>query len=584
MHTAILAATCKIPLNALPNPAAVLAATHVRYKTMGADEAVLVEGGYCDDQYLYLPRQYGLALAQELGIPVDDQTAPGYGTGFAACNPPRAYQTESLERLLDAKEAYYDIVFRAHTGWGKTYGSLWLASKIGRTTLIVVDQDNLREQWEDALIEHFGFAREDIGRVQGPRFDYRGYEVVIATVHTLSQKTYPQEFYDYFGLVLLDEVHTIGSPTFSRVLLDFPAMLRIGVSATPKRKDVLQRLLEQHLGPVRVSADKEHAASAVYFVRNYNTYSWFANTSRKLGRMLTEVADDAQRNLQLAETIMWLRTTGRQVIVLSDRTEHMKNLADLCYYLGADPEEIGIYTGETPVLRWAKDPTPKRMPVGLWPGAEPVPYTPVSLQSISKKIPAATLRKVKDCAALLFGTYGKCAKGFDVPRMSGGADATPRSAAEQVHGRILRGGADRSPIWITMLDWNNPRLLGGFIARVQDYVKSNGEIYEWLNEGGLEQWQPYELIDHVSDQLRRIKSLRIEQLPDGRYMLQTQQQQMRSVLQQSSGTSSNTPRPRALPVASSQPRPAVRSSAITPAQPTSIASQSVKRLKRSGAR
>ena len=570
MHSAVLAGTCAIPLAALPRPDAVIQATQVKYQPLGETDTLLVEASFVSDGWLHLPRQYGLTLARSLDLQVIDETSRGFETTFAPVDPPREYQVETLNRLLGECERSYDVVFRAHTGWGKTYGALWVASQMHMTTLIVVDQDNLQEQWEETLIQRFGFDKQDIGIVRGPKADYYGYQVVIATVQTLTQKGFPDEFYSYFGIQILDEVHIMGAPTFSQVLLNFHCTLRLAVSATPKRKDALQKLLEQHLGPVRVAADKEHDVSAVYFARNYNVYSFYANTATKLGRLVTEVADDASRNLQLAEAIMWLRSTGRDVIVMSDRTEHMRHLSNLCYYLGMEDEEMGIYTGMTQTLEYAKNPTPARRPQGLWEGTrkDPTPYTPVSLQLISKKIPSKKLKATKDSAAVLFSTFQKTAKGFDKASLCGGVDATPRSATEQIHGRILRGGGVKPPIWITMLDWNNRRLLGGFMARIRDYVKSNGEIYEWLDEGGLEAWQPRELIAHVAEQLKRIERLRIEQGSDGRYMLETLESRVQSVTQTVSATIRSTRPSNVSPVVSSR---VVASARSVPQQAVSTA-------------
>jgi hypothetical protein len=177
------------------------------------------------------------------------------------------------------------------------------------------------------------------------------------------------------------------------------------------------------------------------------------------------------------------------------------------------------------------------------------------LQSISKKIPGRVLKETKENARILWATFGKAGKGFDEARLSGGVDASPRSAQEQIHGRILRGKASKPPIWVTTLDWNNPRLLKSFIARIQDYLKSNGEIYEWLEDGGLQSWEPKDLIDHVQQQLRTVSALRIETGSDGRYTLLTQKQ---SALKTSSGIRPTTRPPSASRAASTPTVSAVR--------------------------
>lgn len=514
MRPAILAGAMKLPVEEV-NCKQIESQCTYEYLPMGAPEVLRVESFFYEGDFICVPRQYGLSLCNRLHIPWEDHTSLGSAVKFPKVPTPREYQASILDRIVTTFDTYYDFIFRAHTGWGKTIGSLVVAARLGVTTIIIVDQENLRDQWIEVLTDPklFGFKADDIGIVQGKKCSYQGKAVTIAMVQTLTQKDYPEEFYESFGCMVCDEVHTVGAPTFSTVLVLFPAAYRLGVSATPKRKDGLQKALDHNLGKVRVAADKKHAESSVYIIYHDTLYSWYANISPKVGRILTEVSEDGLRNLKLAEAAQWLYETGRDVILMGDRIGQLKELSCLLKYMGVEESDIGLYTGYDPKLMLAKDPRPARRPHGYERGTE---YTPVKLQIVEKKIPKKRLLEVKERARIVLATYGMFAKGMDVPRLAGGVDATPRSTSEQQQGRIQRElKGKQMPIWVTIVDRNNYRLLHSFLGRASEYVKNNSRLYEWGDDGELTECEPKEFFAQAKKQIAWLKTHRIETNADG---------------------------------------------------------------------
>lgn len=508
---AILSGSMALPLSALADPDAVRKAQTHRYLPLGETDAVEVKAYKEDSQYLYVPRQYGLSLCQRMGIPYEDRTSRGCALSFPRCPSPRPYQVGPLSDIEENSRSYFDFVFRARTGFGKTISSLIVAQRLGMSTLIVVDQTNLKDQWVDALVTMFGLSVKDIGILQGKTLEPR--PVTVAMIHTLSQKTLPKEVYDYFGFVIVDEVHTAGAPTFSSVLSQFSATFRLGISATPKRRDGLQKLLEDNLGPVRVYVADEHSNSSVYVRYHDSVYSWYANSSPKAGRYLTEIAEDGSRNLCVASEALWLYQSGRDTLVLSDRIEQLVHLRNLCYYLGVPDEDMGVYTGQHPLYGYEKQVTPPRRPPHLVKNDETgeYEYCPVELKLISKKTPKRELQRVKDSASLIFATYQMFSKGMDVPRLAAGVDATPRSQAEQVHGRILREVKGKQlPIWVTVADSNSYRSLHQLAGRMPDYVRNNATVYILDDNGGTAECPPDELLADLRSRVEELKSARIE--------------------------------------------------------------------------
>jgi Type III restriction enzyme, res subunit len=542
VKNALLAGRMSIPLEYV-DVGHVQRALTIDYLPMGADAPLEVRAFEIDATYAHVPRQFGITLCRERGIPYEDCTSIGVAVKFPKTPKEREYQVGPLQLISGAFQTYYDFIFRARTGWGKTIGSLIAAARLGRSTVILVDQENLKDQWVESLVTHFGFKVEDIGIIQGNKCTHEGKAVTIAMVQTLSQRKYDQSVYDYFGTVIVDEVHIIGAPTFSMVLLRFSASYRFGVSATPKRRDALQKLLDYNLGRVRVYVEDEHDPSAVYVAYHGSVYSEYANRAPKIGRFINEVTEDAARNLMLAESIAYLYDTGRDILVLSDRIEHLSHLEALCYYLGIPSEEMGVYAGYSLQYGYDIEPAPARRPEGYQRGVE---YTPLSLQLISKRAKKPELERIKTTARIIFATYGKFSKGVDEPRLSGGVDASPRSTAEQVQGRILRKVDGKlRPIWITIGDTASYRSLFALSARIDDYVKNNAVVSTWSLERGKEQCNPKQLKAKTLAEVKRLKFLRVEMNSDGVNTLLTRGQQIR---QEQPPVTATTRRARVLPV------------------------------------
>jgi len=523
----------------------------VAYRPMGAEESVEVKAYVITKQgTILVPRQYGIDLCNALEIPYEDKTSGGKRATFPRVPEPRAYQVEPLAEIYQGTQTYYDFIARARTGWGKTIGALIIAARLKVSTVILVDQENLKDQWVKSLQDHFGFAKEDIGIIQGNKCSYEGKAVTIAMVQTLSQRLLPSAVYAYFGLVIVDEVHIIGAPTFHKVLLKFPATYRFGVSATPKRRDGLQKLLDYNLGEVRVYVEDEHDPSAVYVMQNPTVYSAYANKAPKIGRFINEVTEDGSRNLMLAEAAAYLYDTGRDVLVLSDRIEQLEHLQSLCFYLGIPPDAMGVYAGYGMAYGYDKDAKPVRRPEGYERGTE---YTPISLTLISKRKRKQDLERIKTTARIIFATYGKFAKGVDEPRLSGGMDASPRSTAEQINGRILRkSDGKQTPIWITTCDTASYRSMFSLAQRIPDYVKNKAVVSKWSLEKGKTKCHAMALRSEALEEVKRLKSMPIETNRDGLNTLQTREQQMRHGLRRASDTMRGTDRRRASPMASSR--------------------------------
>jgi hypothetical protein len=454
--------------------------------------------------YIGIPRAFAMKSIAISGY--TDKRSSGSAVSFRKEVSLRDYQVPFVAAMMAATELHTDFIAEAATGKGKTVCALDVIQRRGRTAFVVVDQDNLKDQWVERATEHLGMRPDEIGIVQGDRADWQGKSLVICMIQTLVQRTFSREFYAAAGTVVFDESHTTGAVTFSQVLMQFSAEVRFGVSATPDRTDALSRVIEHNLGGVQAALYDKPEPSLVYVAESCGVYSYSCNAAKMSGRYLNEIASDGLRNLKIAESVMWLYGTGRDVLVIGDRVGHLCSLMALCKTMGLPEEHAGLYAKSREVYQYEKDPRPSRKPEGYVRGTE---YTPLRFACVQKTIKKPELQRVKESARVIFATYGIMAKGVDIPRLSGGVDATPRAAATQVHGRTLRVAPGKlTPIWITFEDCNSFRSLHQLHERLSDYTNSNAEVFIWNPRKGRKRM---EVRTYQSELKSRIRDLRQSQ-------------------------------------------------------------------------
>lgn len=427
----------------------------------------------------------------------------------------------AAKQVTEGDWSHVDIRAEAATGKGKTVMSLEVARLLGVTTLIIVDQEFLKNQWVDTLVDLFHVDPDEIGIVQGKQRDWGGKSFVIGMIQSMYDRDLPQDFYEYFGYCIFDEGHTVGAEQFSQVLLNIPASVRLSISATPERTDELETVLEANLGKVQVTLTAKHKESTVRYVEyDGSSYSWYANSSKKSGRYLSEIAAEPARNHMLAQVIKELYDTGRDVLGVGDRTAQLPAIKAILIQLGIPDEEIGIVAGNVGTFRYAKDDSPRRKPEGYHRGA---PYTPIKIQYIEKRVPKPELERRKTECRIVLATYGMFEKGVDEPRLAAGVDLTPRSKARQLHGRILRKHKGKLvPIWTTVRDINSFRAEHQFAERLLEYERSNAEVYKWDLATGAKSHKPVdELVPEVRRRVRNLRGQRITTRPDGTFIVET---------------------------------------------------------------
>ena len=129
-------------------------------------------------------------------------------------------------------------IYEAPTGSGKTTVGCAVIWKLHpRKALILVDKKELLYQWQREMIKHTACPQEMLGQIGDGK--WREARITVATVQTLRRREdeIPDEWYDQWDIVELDECHHVTAETLMKLLQRFRARIRIGMSAAPDRDD-----------------------------------------------------------------------------------------------------------------------------------------------------------------------------------------------------------------------------------------------------------------------------------------------------------------------------------------------------------
>ena len=227
---------------------------------------------------------------------------------------------ESQQNVHDEVED--NCIINAWVSWGKTFTGLSIAGKLGQKTLVVVHTIPLRNQWAKEVEKVFGFKPGIIGSGQ---FDTNS-SIVIGNTQTLYRNI--DKIRKGFGTVILDEMHHVSSPTFSRILDTNYCRYKIGLSGTIERKDGKHVVFRDYFSPKVLKPPKENFMSPV--VNIYHSEIRFIDGARiPWANRVTNLANTEEYRHTVAMLAAGYAQRGHKVLVVSDRVAFLKRCAEL---------------------------------------------------------------------------------------------------------------------------------------------------------------------------------------------------------------------------------------------------------------
>jgi superfamily II DNA or RNA helicase len=225
-------------------------------------------------------------------------------------------------------------------------------------------------------------------------------------VHSLAgTRKYPALFYRWPGLMIVDELHRIGAASWAPTPGLFPAKWRLGITATPRRKDGADKVFFYHVGKKLFIAKEKRLG---FKVRRVNTKFKLVKTSNFNSNLappsliLTFLCASTFRNQVICEQLVLAVQAGRKILVLSERLKHLHDLEEMFR---------GMWTPDK-----GNKPT-----IGYHVGG----------------MTEDALSAARECDVVL-ATSQFAAEGLDIPELDTLFLTTPLSDIEQATGRILR--------------------------------------------------------------------------------------------------------------------------------------------------
>ncbi len=243
----------------------------------------------------------------------------------------RPEQQTAVQALI----AHETGVLSAATAFGKTVIAAWLIAQRGVNTLVLVHRQQLLEQWVERLATFLGLSPTAIGRLGGGRKKLTG-GLDVALMQSLVRKGVVDDRVADYGHLIVDECHHVSAHSFEQVVRRAKARFVTGLSATVTRKDGHHPIIFMQCGPVRFRVDARQQAAARPFthqviVRSTGFRAPFGpeDDSRiEFQRLQDALAKCDSRNRLICADVLEALDSGRNPLVLTERTEHLSELAD----------------------------------------------------------------------------------------------------------------------------------------------------------------------------------------------------------------------------------------------------------------
>lgn len=244
--------------------------------------------------------------------------------------------------------------------------------------------------------------------------------------HKRQWKMKPLGIHKDIGVVIVDEAHVACASEMVKSLFYFEPKLTIALTATPYRKDGLDKVLDLYFGKhkiVRISESK-------FYVYVFKTFFKPQNVKNSCGKkdwskVISSISDDKERNQKIVKLVQYFHQKNT-ILILTKLTRHVNTLIQML-------NENGIKT---------------------------------------TRMCGNDKEYDKECSVLI-ATFSKLGVGFDDTRFNCLLLACDVEQVEQYAGRLREGDKDRIIIDMVDQDYNCQNHLK---KRKEWYLSRNGII------------------------------------------------------------------------------------------------------------
>ncbi len=218
-------------------------------------------------------------------------------------------------------------VLSAVTAFGKTVVATSIIAARKVSTLVIVHRKELLVQWK-SRISTFLKSDFEIGTYTNGK-QKLSYKVDIATIQTLQKSKDLDEILAKYGQIIVDECHHISAVSFENVLKQVRSKYILGLTATPFRRDGHHPVIFMQCGGIVYRANtNETLQTPLRVIPKFFEIKELENLEDINDIFFTQLNNE-NRNKIIAQDILNLAVERRNIIVLSERKEHIELLYNL---------------------------------------------------------------------------------------------------------------------------------------------------------------------------------------------------------------------------------------------------------------
>lgn len=282
-------------------------------------------------KYVGLPRgclDAALNLLHSNGIrsEIQDERLSGERISARFSGSLRKDQQEAVRQMLKHEVG----VLCAPTAFGKTVTAAAIIARRKVSTLVLVHRTALLRQWTERLTTFLELPRASLGAIGGGKHKPTG-RIDIAVMQSLSKRDDLAQLLYGYGQIIVDECHHISAVSFEAILKKGKSKYVVGLTATPIRRDGHHPIIFMQCGPVRHSAPLPDSAP-----KELEVHPRFLPTPEVppdvgIQEVFRRLANDPDRTRRIAQDVLEAYSSGRKILVLTERTQHVESLHEtLC--------------------------------------------------------------------------------------------------------------------------------------------------------------------------------------------------------------------------------------------------------------
>ena len=288
-----------------------------------------------DDRFLILPRGCMEKIKEiceksNVKLIVKDKREQGSEIDYKFNGKLSKKQGKAMNDLISHETG----VLCATTGFGKTVIGAKIISELKTNTLVIVNRNNLLDQWKERLSYFLDINKKEIGQCGASKEILNG-KLDVASFQSLFKKDNLEELVKNYGLVIVDECHHVAAFSFEKVLKAIRSKYVYGLTATPTRKDGWHKIIYMQCGDIRVRVSnkelKQNKEMEHTVIVKKTNYKYIPNDEKDkilISEILNDMCHNVFRNSMIIEDIKKCIAEGRIPIVLTERVEHLKILKE----------------------------------------------------------------------------------------------------------------------------------------------------------------------------------------------------------------------------------------------------------------